>query len=59
MYRTIKNTMQLLRQQDAETDITEYQLRVLAKSGKIEVLNAGKKQLIQVESLYKFLKINN
>ena len=58
MYRTIKNTMQILRQQDADTDITEYQLRVLAKSGQIKVLNAGSKYLINMKDSFEFLDMN-
>lgn len=59
MFRTIKNTLQIIRQQDIESDITEHCLRTLAKSGKIKTINVGSKCLIHIPSLFNYLNIEN
>lgn len=58
MYRTINETLKIIKESDKETAITLYYLRTLCKSGEIHVLNAGGKFLIDVNSLSEYLKMN-
>lgn len=58
MFRTIKNTLQIIKQQDIKSDITEHCLRTLAKSGEIKTINIGSKCLIHIPSLLNFLNID-
>lgn len=58
MYRTISETLDIIKSLDKNTSITLYYLRCLCKSGQIQVLNAGGKILINLNSLSDYLKIN-
>ena len=58
-FRTIKKSMEILKELDNGTSLTEYYLRVLAKTGQIMVLNVGSKYLINIKSLFEFLHIEN
>jgi len=61
MYRTIEKTFKILKAEDPETAITKYSIRKFAVQGLIRSLNTGKKVLIDVGSLRKFLEtpLNN
>ncbi len=58
MYRTINETLKLIKSLDSNSSITLYYLRSLCKSGLIQVLNVNKKYLINIHSLSQFLGIN-
>lgn len=58
MYRTISETLDIIKSLDKNTSITLYYLRTLCKSGQIQVLNAGGKILINLNSLGEFLKLD-
>lgn len=58
MYRTINETLKLIKSLDSNSSITLYYLRSLCKSGLIQVLNVNKKYLINIHSLSQFLDIN-
>ena len=58
MYRTISETLDIIKSLDKNTSITLYYLRCLCKSGQIQVLNAGGKILINLKSLGEFLQLD-
>ena len=58
MYRTISETLDIIKSLDKNTSITLYYLRTLCKSGQIQVLNAGDKILINLNSLGEFLQLD-
>lgn len=58
MYRTINETLKLIKSLDSNSSITLYYLRSLCKSGLIQVLNVNKKYLINIHSLSQFLGMN-
>lgn len=53
--RTIRQTMEYLKEQDSDTAITEWGLRQLVKSGKLKTHRAGNKYLINLDYLIQFL----
>ena len=52
--RTIKQCIEYFKQEDPDTSIGEYYLRGLVKQGKIPVFHAGRKQLINLDSLVEY-----
>ena len=54
--RTIKEAMQELRALDSHTAITEYHIRQLAVSGVIPRVQAGKKYLINLDTLIEYMQ---
>lgn len=58
MYRTINETLKIIKSIDSGSSITLYYLRTLCKSGQIQVLNAGGKILINLNSLGEFLQLD-
>lgn len=54
--RTIKEAMQELRALDSHTAITEYHIRQLALSGVIPRVQAGKKCLINLDTLIEYMQ---
>lgn len=54
--RTIKEAMQELRALDSHTAITEYHIRKLALSGVIPRVQAGKKCLINLDTLIEYMQ---
>lgn len=54
--RTIKSTIDYIRQQDPGSCVTEWWLRQMVKSGKIRHHMAGTKYLIDIDYLDEFLK---
>lgn len=54
--RTIKEAMQELRALDSHTAITEYHIRQLALSGVIPRVQAGKKCLINLDTLVEYMQ---
>lgn len=53
--RTIKSVVEYFKQEDPETPVNEYFLRRLVKQGKIPVVYAGKKVLINLDKLIDYL----
>lgn len=53
--RTIKQTMEYLKEQDENTAMTEWNLRQLVKSGQLKTHRAGNKYLINLDFLEKYL----
>lgn len=58
MYRTISETLDIIKSLDKNTSITLYYLRTLCKSGQIQVLSAGGKILINLKSLGEYLQLD-
>lgn len=58
MYRTLNQTIEIIKKVDKNSALTPYFLRWLCKTGQIQVLNAGSKYLINIDSLSDYLKIN-
>ena len=54
--RTIKQTVQTLKEQDPGSAITEWFLRGLVKSGRLKCHKAGNRALIDLDALEEFLK---
>ena len=50
-YRTIQQAAACCKASDPETAITEWRLRSLARSGQLPCLMAGKKYLIDLDTL--------
>ena len=59
MLRSIRKAYDIIKSQDAETDITMYTIRLWCKAGKIKYLTAGTKILIDMESLMDFISMKN
>lgn len=53
--RTIKQTMEYLKEKDSDTALTEWNLRNLLKSGKLKSHRAGNKYLINLDYLEEYL----
>ena len=58
MYRTINETLKIIKSIDSGSSITLYYLRTLCKSGQIQVLSAGGKILINLKSLGEYLQLD-
>lgn len=54
-YRTIKQCLWEIRNLDSESALTEWYIRSLCKSGKIDYLANGTKSLVNLDSLFNFL----
>ena len=54
--RTVHEAAQELKQLDPSTAVTEYHIRRLAVSGKLPRLKAGKKYLINFDTLLDYLE---
>lgn len=54
--RTIKGAVAFLKEQDPGSEITEYYIRRLVKTGEIPSLPVGCKRLIDVDQLSDYLK---
>lgn len=59
MLRSINKAHNMILQSDPETSITPYTIRMWCKEGKINCLNAGKKILVDMESLMKLISPKN
>jgi len=53
--RTVKKALELMRELDPDTAVSEYCLRGLIKSGKIPVIHAGRKVLVNVDMLMTYI----
>lgn len=54
--RTIKECIHELKAADPQTAVTEYFLRDLINSGELPVIRAGRKILINIDTLSRFLE---
>lgn len=54
--RTIKETLQMIKQEDPNTWLSEFLIRKLADGYKIRSIKTGKKTLIDYDSLLAFLQ---
>lgn len=54
--RTITETLQMLKQEDPNTGLSEFLIRKLANTYKIRSIKTGKKLLIDYDSLLAFLQ---
>ena len=54
--RTIKSTIDHIRQQDPESCVTEWWLRQMVKSGRLKHHKAGSKYLIDIDYLEEYLR---
>ena len=59
MLRSIKKAFDFIKAQDEDTSITVHTIRTWCKEGKIKHLNAGKKILVDMESLLDFISMKN
>ena len=57
MLRSIKKTLDMVKQNDPETAITVHTIRMWCKEGKIKYLTAGNKILVDVESLMDYISL--
>lgn len=55
--RTINQTIQLLKEQDPDTAITERALREAVKNGKIPCRNGGNKILLNFEAVCEYFSM--
>lgn len=53
--RSIKATVEHFKKEDPETQVNEYMLRRLTKEGKIPVVHAGNKVLINLDKFINYL----
>lgn len=53
--RTIKQCYEYFKEEDPESCISEYYIRMLAKQNKVPVFYAGRKQLINLDKLIDYL----
>ena len=53
--RTIRQTMQYIKEKDSDTAITEWGLRQLVKCGKLKTHRAGQKYLINLDNFIEYL----
>lgn len=53
--RTAAGIMAIIRADDPETEVTEYHIRRLIKSGAIHVANSGRKQLADADAVIRLL----
>lgn len=54
--RTIKETLQMIKQEDPNTGLSEFLIRKLANNYKIRSIKTGKKIMIDYDSLFAFLQ---
>lgn len=54
--RTVKEAAQEIKQLDAHTAMTEWRIRELALSGVLPRVQAGKKLLINLDTLFEYLE---
>lgn len=59
MLRSIKKAFDIIKAQDEDTSITVHTIRTWCKEGKIKYLNAGKKVLVDMESLMAYISMKN
>ncbi len=57
--RTIRQTLDMIKANDPDSAITEYFIRTLVADHKIRTLKAGRKFLIDIDSLENFLSGEN
>lgn len=55
-FRTIKETVRAIKENDPDTCISEWWLRQIVKSGKLKCHRAGNRYLIDLDFLEEFLK---
>jgi excisionase family DNA binding protein len=53
--RTIRQCYEYFKENDSESGISEYYIRMLAKQNKIPVFRTGRKQLINLDKLIEYL----
>lgn len=53
--RTARGVVDLIRAEDPETGITEYHVRKIIKSGKVNVVTSGKKMLVDADKIIEVL----
>lgn len=54
--RTVKEAAQEIKQLDSDTAMTEWHIRQLALSGVLPCVKAGKKYLINLDTLFEYLE---
>lgn len=57
MLRSIKKAFDIIKEQDEDTSITVHTIRTWCKEGKIKYLNAGKKILVDMDSLLDYISM--
>lgn len=53
--RTVKQTMEYLKEKDPNSGLTEWWLRSMLRSGKVQHIKAGNKYLINLDYLEMYL----
>lgn len=53
--RTVQQTVVYFKEQDPETVINEYFLRTMIRTGRLSVIKAGTKSLINLDKLVEYL----
>ncbi len=53
--RTAAGVMDIIREQDPKTQITEYAIRRMIASGKIPVTRCGRKYLVDADAMIEFI----
>ncbi len=51
MWRTIPKAIQLIKEKDPETALTEYTLRRMVREGKLRTLESGRYTLVNLRDL--------
>lgn len=59
MLRSIQKAFEIIKELDKDTCITAYTIRTWCKEGKIRHLYAGKKILVDIDSLLDFISMKN
>lgn len=54
--RTIKAAAEEIRERDPDTDLTEYALRCMVKTGRIPCIRVGNKYLVNMDALERVLQ---
>jgi|AGTN01.3.fsa_nt_gi hypothetical protein len=57
VFRTINQTIELIKKEDPDTAVTIYLIRRLAKMGQVKSIQAGKKYIVDFNSVKKYLGI--
>lgn len=57
-YRSIRDTMSIIKEEDPETALTEYCLRQMVLGGYIPSLKTGNKHLVDIDTVFRVLNGN-
>ena len=55
MYRTINQAYEIFKNEDSETAITLFLIRILCKNGLVRTIKSGTRTLVELNSIREFL----